>query len=173
MKGKASTNYSCRPDARGCIVAVAMGYRGYDDKDEPTCRGCGYDALTPTTARFYSSKDGWEDLGDQLIDASITGALESLQSINYKRERIGNLYRYTLSLPSPVGMQQDIGLGSINYRRIHKGRVALGLKSTVDVLRNKALRSVLEDAANYAKLRVDKEHNVGTFASLLGTRGLL
>ena len=119
--------------------------------------------LAPSTASWFSSLDGWHELDDQSIDSSITGGLEMVPYVSFKRERVGALYRYTLSLLSPAGMRQGIELGAIRYRRITSERVSLGLKAEPDILRNKVLCGVLNDAATGAKIKVDSEHNVGIF----------
>ena len=72
----------------------------------------------PSTTSFFSSLKGWQELDDRSIDSSITGGLEMVPYVSFKRERVGALYRYTLSLLSPAGMRQGVELGVITYRRI-------------------------------------------------------
>ena len=121
--------------------------------------------LAPSTASFRSSTEGWEKLDDRWIDSAITSALETFAIVSVQREVEGQLYRYTLSLLSPVGMKPGIELGKITYRRIDNSRVSLWLKSTLDILKNKELKTLLDSAAAFAKIRVDHLHNVGTCAS--------
>ena len=121
--------------------------------------------LAPSTASFRSSIEGWEKLDDRWIDSAITSALEAFAIVSFQREVVGQLYRYTLSLLSPVGMKPGIELGKITYRRIDNSRVSLWLKSSRDILKNKELKALLDNAAAFAKIRVDHLHNVGTYVA--------
>ena len=68
-----------------------------------------------STSKFYSTKIGWADIDDALIDSSISRALESLKKIKYVRERNGSSYKWDIYYV----MQDHLDhLGYLSYLRI-------------------------------------------------------
>ena len=124
-----------------------------------------------STSKFYSTKIGWADIDDALIDSSISRALESLKKIKYVRERNGSSYKWDIYYV----MQDNLDhLGYLSYLRIDTKNISLGylyvLTGEIKPIRIKALmikdrRQILKNAVACAKLRVDKDHNVGIFYS--------
>tara|TARA_Y100000590_G_scaffold435305_1_gene554577 strand:- start:118 stop:552 length:435 start_codon:yes stop_codon:yes gene_type:complete len=121
------------------------------------------------TTNFYSTKIGWADIDDSLIDSSISNALESLQKIKFVRERNGSSYKWDIYY---VMQDQLDHLGYLSYLRIDNENISLGylyvLTGEIKPIRVKALmikdrRQILKNAVTCAKLRVDKDHNVGVF----------
>ena len=50
-----------------------------------------------STSKFYSTKIGWADIDDALIDSSISRALESLKKIKYVPLGNFNLMRFFMT----------------------------------------------------------------------------
>ena len=121
------------------------------------------------TAKFDSTKVGWADIDDKLIDTSISSALDSLPKIEYIRERNGSFYKWDIFY---VIQDNPDHLGYLSYRRVDDKNISLGylyvLSGEINPIRVKALmiedrRQILKDAVTCAKLWVDKDHNVGVF----------
>jgi hypothetical protein len=122
-----------------------------------------------STAKFDSTKIGWVDIDDTLIDSSISSALDALPHIKYIRERNGSFYKWDIFY---VMQDNPDHLGYLSYRRVDKKNISLGylyvLDGEINYTRLKALmiedrRQILKTAVTYAKLQVDKDHSVGIF----------
>ena len=122
-----------------------------------------------STAKFDSTKIGWVDIDDTLIDSSISSALDALPHIKYIRERNDSFYKWDIFY---VMQDNPDYLGFLSYRRVDKENISLGylyvLDGEINHTRLKALmiedrRQILKVAVTCAKLQVDKDHSVGVF----------
>ncbi len=118
--------------------------------------------LVPSTAvEFYtSSRMGWAELDDELIDSSITAGLLMNQLIVFKRQHIKDVYHWTIYVDE---LRKESHIGTLTYRQVDKKSVALAYGIVPDHYDNKELMLVLRDAVITAKLKVDADHKVGIF----------
>ena len=58
--------------------------------------------LGPSTASWFSSLEGWHELDDQSIDSSITGGLEMVPYVSFKRKQRGQSWWMTDPLGAGV-----------------------------------------------------------------------
>ncbi|MBH28408.1 MAG: hypothetical protein CL789_04145 [Chloroflexi bacterium] len=118
--------------------------------------------LVPSTAvEFYtSSRMGWAELDDELIDSSITAGLLMNQLIVFERQHIKDVYHWTIYVDE---LRKESHIGTLTYRQVDKKSVALAYGIVPDHYNNKELMMVLRDAVITAKLKVDADHKVGIF----------
>ena len=118
--------------------------------------------LVPSTAaEFYtSSRMGWAEIDDTLIDSSITAGLRMNQLIVFERQHIDSVYHWKIYIDE---LRKELHIGTLTYRQIDTKNVAIAYGIVPAHYENEKLMIVLRDAVITAKLKVDADYKVGIF----------